>query len=129
MDPRYIIETTKSPTQAVSDLQESVKRHNFGVLHIYNLTETLTSKGFKLPNECHILEICNPKQAAEVLTADIGMNIALPCRISVYQDGGKTKIGMVRPTTFLSSLSQDESLKRIAEEVEKQTIEMIEDAK
>ena len=129
MNPQYIAETSKSPAQAVADLQASVKQHGYGVLHIYDLKETLASKGFDLPNACHILEVCNPKQAAAVLTADMGMNLALPCRISVYQDGGKTLIGMVRPTVLLSSLSKSEELKAIAEQVEKDTIAIIEAAK
>jgi len=129
MNPQYIAETTKSPAQAVTDLQTSVKQHGYGVLHIYDLRETLTSKGFDLPNACHILEVCNPRQAAAVLAADMGMNIALPCRISVYQDGGKTLIGMVRPTVLLSSLSKSEELKAIAEQVERDTIAIIEAAK
>lgn len=129
MNTRYIAETTKSPAQAVTDLQASVKQHGYGVLHIYDLKETLASKGFDLPNACHILEVCNPKQAAAVLSADMGMNIALPCRISVYQDRGKTLIGMVRPTVLLASLSQSDELKAITEQVEKDTIAIIEAAK
>ena len=129
MNPQYIAETAKSPAQAVIDLQAAVKQHGYGVLHIYDLKETLASKGFDLPNACHILDVCNPKQAVAVLTADMGMNIALPCRISVYQDGGKTLIGMVRPTVLLASLSESEDLKTIAAQVEKDTIAIIEASK
>lgn len=129
MNPRYIAETTKSPAQALADLQSSVKQHGYGVLHTYDLKQTLTSKGFDLLNACHILEVCNPKQAAAVLTADMGMNIALPCRISVYQDGGKTLIAMVRPTVLLASLSSSKELTAIAEQVEKDTIAIIETAR
>ncbi|HBJ85047.1 MAG TPA: hypothetical protein DDZ88_14485 [Verrucomicrobiales bacterium] len=129
MKPQYIVETNKTPAQAVSDLEASVKQHGYGVLHAYDLRQTLASKGFDLPNACHILEVCNPKQAAAVLTADMDMNIALPCRISVYQDGGKTLIGMVRPTVLLASLSQSENLKTIAEQVEKDTIAIVDAAK
>ena len=129
MNPQYIAETTKSPAQAVTDLQAAVKQHGYGVLHIYDLKETLASKGFDLPNACHILDVCNPQQAVAVLTADMGMNIALPCRISVYQDGGKTLIGMVRPTVLLASLSESEDLKTIAAQVEQDTIAIIEASK
>jgi uncharacterized protein (DUF302 family) len=129
MNPQYIIETYKSPAEAVADLQASVKSHGYGVLHIYDLKETLASKGFDLPNACHILEVCNPRQAAAVLAADMGMNMALPCRISVYQDHGKTLIGMMRPSALLASLSQSEDLKLIADQVEKDTIAIIEAAK
>lgn len=129
MNPRYIVESTKTPAQAVTDLQDSVKQHGYGVLHIYDLKQTLASKGFELPSACHILEVCNPAQAAAVLAADMGMNLALPCRISVYEDGGKTLIGMVRPTVLLASLSGSAELQRIAEQVERDTIAIIEAAK
>ncbi len=129
MKPQYIVETTKTPAQALADLEASVKQHGYGVLHTYDLRQTLASKGFALPNACHILEVCNPKQAAAVLAADMSMNIALPCRISVYQDGGKTLIGMARPTVLLASLSESEDLKMISAQVEKDTIAIIEAAK
>ena len=126
---QYVVETSKSVEQASTDLEAAVKKYNFGVLPVHNLRETLKKKGFDLPNECRILEICNPQQAISVLTEDMGMNMALPCRISVYEEGGKTKIGMIKPTTLLASLSQSEVLMGIAEEVERKTIQMIEEAK
>ena len=129
MNPQYITESAKTPAQAVADLQAAVKELGYGVLHSYDLQETLAGKGFDLPNACHILEVCNPKQAAAVLTADMGMNMALPCRISVYQDVGKTLIGMVRPTMLLTALSQLENVEAMAEQVEKDTIAIIEAAK
>jgi len=126
---QYVVETSKSVEQACADLEAAVKQLNFGVLHVHNLRETLKKKGFDLPNECRILEICNPQQAINVLTEDMSMNMALPCRISVYEEGGKTKIGMIKPTTLLKSLSQSKVLMGIAEEVEQKTIQMIEEAK
>jgi uncharacterized protein (DUF302 family) len=126
---RYIVETEKSPQQAAEDLEAAVKRNNFGVLHIHDLKQTLKKKGFELPNECRIFEICNPQQALEVLTDDMSMNLALPCRISVYEEGGKTKIGMVKPTALLAALSQSRKLMAVAEEVERKTIQIIEEAK
>ena len=126
---KYIVETEKSVEQAVNDLQKAVKRHNFGVLHIHNLQETLRKKGVDFPNECQILEICNPQKAKQVLTDDMSMNMALPCRVSVYSEEGKTKIGMLRPKALLAALSNSESLMNVAEEVEAITIQMIEEAK
>ena len=126
---QYVIETNKSADQAAIDLENAVKRHNFGVLHVHNLKETLKNKGFDLPNQCRILEICNPQQAIAVLAEDMSMNMALPCRVSVYEEEGKTKIGMMRPTALLQSLSRSEALMRVAEEVERKIIDMIDEAK
>lgn len=76
---KYIVETSKSVEQAVTDLQESVLRHKFGVLHIHNLQETLKKKGVDFANPCQILEICNPQNAKDVLIEDMDLNMALPC--------------------------------------------------
>ena len=38
------------------------------------------------------------------------LNMALPCRISVSTDKGKTRTGLVRPVKILSALSQDDAL-------------------
>jgi len=124
----YIVESDKPVAQAAEDLANAVKRNGFGVLHVYDLKETLKSKGVDLPEECRILEVCNPAQAAKVLSSDMTLNLALPCRVSVYEDEGKTKIGMIRPTRLLGLLSDDPSLVKTAEEVEKAVKHMIEEA-
>ena len=126
---KYIVETPKSVEQAVTDLQAAVQLHKFGVLHIHNLQETLKKKGVNFPNACQILEICNPQRAKDVLTEDMDLNMALPCRVSVYSEGGKTKIGMMKPAAMLRALSDSPALARVAQEVEETIIEMIAEAK
>lgn len=125
----YIVETTKSFQQAAADLEAAVKRHGFGVLHIHDLGTTLRSKGVAFDEQCKVFEVCNPGQAAKVLSADMRLNMALPCRISVFTDKGKTQIGLIRPVKMLSALSQDETLMKTAAEVEDKTMNMIDDAK
>jgi len=57
------------------------------------------------------------------------LNMALPCRVSVYSEKGKTKIGMIRPAAMLKSLSDSPKLAQIANEVEGAIIAMIQEAK
>jgi uncharacterized protein (DUF302 family)/RNA polymerase-binding transcription factor DksA len=114
----YIATTTKNVTDAARDLEAAVQKHGFGVLHVYDLKETLTRKGHPLAAECRIYEVCNPKQASLVLQRDMRLNAALPCRISVFEDGGATKIGMIQPTAMLGMLSPDRELAVIAANVE-----------
>ena len=120
--------SNKTVEQAADDLQKAVTDHKFGVLHIHNIKETLNKKGVDFTNEYRIFEVCNPHKAKEVLSSDMSMNMALPCRISVYEDNGETKIGMIKPAALLASLSDSESLKVVAEEVEKISIEIINQA-
>jgi len=126
---KYIVNSSKSVKQAVDDLQQAVVDHDFGVLHIHNLKATLNSKGIDFGPECQILEICNPHQANKVLTQEMGINMALPCRISVYEDNGQTLIGMLRPEQLLAQLSESEVLAEVARDVEEASIAIIQQAK
>lgn len=125
----YIVETEKSFDQASTDLEAAVKRHQFGVLHVHDLGSTLRSKGVDFKDECKVFEVCNPGQAAKVMALDMRLNMALPCRISVYTEKGKTRIGLIKPAAMLATLSQDASLLQIADDVEKTTLQMIDEAK
>jgi uncharacterized protein (DUF302 family) len=125
----YIVETDKSFAQASTDLESAVKRHGFGVLHIHDLGTTLRSKGIAFDEECKVFEVCNPGQAAKVLSTDMRLNMALPCRISVFTEKGKTKIGLIKPVPMLSALSQDATLVQVAKEVEEKTIQMVDEAR
>jgi len=125
----YIVETEKSFEQASADLDSAVGNHGFGVLHVHDLGSTLRSKGIDFDEQCKVFEVCNPGQAAKVLSADMRLNMALPCRISVFTDKGKTKIGLIKPVQMLSSLSQEAELLEVSKEVEAKTIQMVDDAK
>ena len=125
----YIVETGKSFEQASADLDAAVKRHDFGVLHVHDLGNTLRSKGIAFDEQCKVFEVCNPKQAAKVLAADMRLNMALPCRISVFTEKGKTRIGLITPVKMLSALSHDPALVQVAREVEEKTIQMVDEAK
>lgn len=125
----YIVESDKSFEQASTDLDAAVKHHGFGVLHVHGLGNTLRSKGIDFAEECNVFEVCNPAQAAKVLSTDMRLNMALPCRISVYTEKGKTKIGLISPVQMLSALSDDAALSQVAKEVEEKIILMVDEAK
>lgn len=125
----YIVETEKSFEQASTDLEAAVKHHGFGVLHVHSLGNTLRSKGIAFSEECNVFEVCNPAQAAKVLSTDMRLNMALPCRISVYTENGKTKIGLISPAQMLAALSQDPALTEVAKQVEEKVIQMVDEAK
>ena len=92
----YIVDTEKSFEQASTDLEFEVKNLGFGVLHIHDLGETLRKKGVDFEEDCRVFEVCNPVQAAKVLSVDMKLNMALPCRISVFTEKGSTKIGLIK---------------------------------
>ena len=128
MDQFFIIYTPKSFEEASAALQKAVAQHGFGVLAVHDLGHTLRSKGQPFLEQCRIFEVCNPQQAAALLSTTMALNMALPCRISVYTETGQTRIGMIRPEAMLASLSADPALKEVARAVEASTTAIIEDA-
>jgi len=124
----YVKETSKSVDETASALEAAAKRHGFGVLHRYDFRRTLAEKGFSIPGECRVFEICAPQKAAEVLRRDMGVNMALPCRISVYEEAGRTRVGMIPPTALLALVSSSPDIQEAAEEVERETAAIIDEA-
>ncbi len=126
---KYIVETEKSVNEAVESVREATKKNGFGVLSVLDMTETMKAKGVDFGASCQILEVCNPKAAKDVLEKDISISMAMPCRIAVYSENNITKIGTVKPTAMLVNLSDIESIRPIAEEVERTMIKIVDEAK
>lgn len=126
---KYIVESEKTLEQAAKDLETSVVKHKFGIMHIHDLQATLRSKGFDFTNGCKVFEVCNPQQAYTVLEDDMGLNMALPCRISIWEENGKTIIGMLNSSAILSMLSTSEVLSQVGKEVENITQQIIDDGR
>ncbi|MEQ1622809.1 MAG: DUF302 domain-containing protein [Methylococcales bacterium] len=124
----YIVQTNKSFNQASIDLESAVLRHGFGVLHVHDLGTSLRSKDIAFKDECKIFEVCNPRQAAKILSINMRLNMALPCRISVFTEKDKTQIGLIKPVQMLSALSQDAALVQVAKEVEETIIQIVDEA-
>jgi len=126
--PLVVVDTPQPFETACSALEAAIPAHGFGLLAIHDLAETLRSKGLAFEEQCRIFEVCQPQQAARVLSSDMRLNMALPCRLSVYTDAGQTFMGMISPGAMLSSLSGDPNLQAVAAEVEATTRAIIEAA-
>ena len=125
----HIVETAKDVETAARDLEEAVKRNKFGVISVLDLQQKMKEKGVEFAHACTILEVCNPQQASRVLTQNMAVSTALPCRISVYEENGQTKMATMLPTAMLAVFPGAKDLKPIAEEVEQQILKMIDEAK
>lgn len=125
---KYVVPTERTVPEAVERLTKALADRKFGVLHVHDLKKTLNGKGVAFSPECQVMEVCNPQQAAKVLSDDIDLNMALPCRVSVFEKDGKVQIGMLSPVEMLGSLSDSPALAEIAAEVEQVLEEAIAEA-
>ena len=119
----HVVESRKALADVARDLEAAMVRHQFGVLGVHDLKAAMAKKGVTFARECRIFEVCNPHQAKKVLEANLEISTALPCRISVYEEAGVTKLATIKPTAMIALYSNPE-LKQVAEEVE-HTLERI----
>ena len=109
------------------DSSSQSARHQFGVIAVHDLKETLKKKGVDLAMECRIYEVCNPVQAKKVLDADGAISTALPCRISVYGSVKEYTLATMRPTEMMKAFTNPE-IGSVAKEVEEVILQMMRDA-
>ena len=120
----FKLPTEKTVSEAADALQAAVLANHFGVMQVHNLKETMNKKGVAFTRECLIFEVCQPQQAKKVLDQNMGISTALPCRISIYEEEGKTILAALKPTTLLAMFNVPK-LKGVAQEVEDTMIKIM----
>jgi len=123
----FTLPTKKTVSAAAAALEAGVTANQFGVMHLHNLQETMAKKGVAFDHECLIIKVCQPQQAKKVLEENMSVSTALPCRISIYKDGGQTILATLKPTTLLA-LFDTPQLKGVAQEVEDTMVEIMTEA-
>jgi len=119
--------TDKTVSEAATALQAAVQVNHFGVMQVHNLKETMAKKGVEFTRECLIVEVCQPQQAKKVLDENMGVSTALPCRISIYEEGGKTILATLKPTVLLAMFNAPQ-LAGVAQEVEETIVKIMKKA-
>jgi uncharacterized protein (DUF302 family) len=123
----FRLSTDKTVSEAAVALQAAVQANHFGVMQVHNLEETMEKKGVEFARECLIFEVCQPQQAKKVLDENMSVSTALPCRISIYEEGGKTILATLKPTTLLAMFNAPQ-LEGVAQEVEDTIVKIMKEA-
>jgi uncharacterized protein (DUF302 family) len=119
--------TDKTVSETAAALHSAVQANHFGVMQVHNLKETMAKKGVEFARECLIFEVCQPQQAKKVLDQNMSVSTALPCRISIYEEGGKTILATLKPTTLLAMFNTPQ-LKGVVQEVEDTIVKIMKEA-
>ncbi|MGC2828743.1 MAG: DUF302 domain-containing protein [Candidatus Acidiferrum sp.] len=121
------LSTNKTVSETAAALQAAVQANHFGVMQVHNLRETMVKKGVDFERECLIFEVCQPQQAKKVLDQNMSVSTALPCRISIYEEGAKTILATLKPTMLLAMFNTPQ-LKGVAQEVEDTILKIMKEA-
>ncbi|MDD5303861.1 MAG: DUF302 domain-containing protein [Elusimicrobia bacterium] len=123
----HIIESPKPVREVEKDFSTAAQRHKFGVLGVHDLRRKMNDKGLPFERDCLVVEVCNPQQAHQVLSADMAISTALPCRVSIYTENGRTKLATIKPTALLA-MFKDAQLAAVAAEVERELFSAMSEA-
>jgi uncharacterized protein (DUF302 family) len=117
--PLMTVRTSRPYESVLSSAGPTISTFKYGLLHSYNLTKTLQSKGQDFSQPVSVLEVCKPAHAKTVLTANVEISSALPCRINVWQDvaNNETVLQTIRPSILIGMYNEPE-LANVAQEVQ-----------
>ncbi|MFP4078071.1 MAG: DUF302 domain-containing protein [Candidatus Izemoplasmataceae bacterium] len=101
MNITYEKATDKNLDAVIESLEAYLKEHGYGVLWHLDFKEKLENKGLDFENDYRVLEVCDPKQAHELMGHDIQAGFVLPCKMVVRRENGKTHIGYTSPKVLL----------------------------
>jgi uncharacterized protein (DUF302 family) len=121
------LSTDKNISEVASAVPVSAQANRFGVMQVHNLKETMAKKGVEFIRQCLIFEVCQPQQAKEVLERNMSISTMLPCRISVYEEEGKTILATLKPTALLEIFGEPQ-LRSVAYEVENTIVKIMQQA-
>ncbi len=117
MDYSYRKQLSTSFNAAVQRTRDALAKEGFGVLTEIDVRATLKKKlGVEYDNYL-ILGVCNPPFALKALQAEKDIGLLMPCNVVVYEDGGKTFVSAILPSSAMGMVGNP-SLTDIAKSVE-----------
>jgi uncharacterized protein (DUF302 family) len=119
--------TDKTVDEAVEAISQSLKSRQFAILWDLDIPKKLAEKGLSGTLPFRVLEVCNPQLAHAALGEDALVGYFLPCKVVVYAQAGVTHIGLLRPTTLIG-LVQNQQLVQVANDVESTLLSVITEA-
>ncbi len=120
-------ESSKSVEELRNAIEEKAKAKAFGVMTVHEVSKILESKGVPISYQCVIVEVCSPRHASQVLQKNPSISTAMPCRISIFNEGDKSVVMTMSPMAMLEMFNEPQ-LEDVAKEVEKLMKEIIEEA-
>jgi len=112
----YRLTSTKSFDEVVENIQNNSVANMFRVLHVHDVKQTLSEKGFER-GPLKIIEVCNAGFAFNALNKTTDVAMFMPCKFVVSEKDGKTEATLSLPS-LISEMLPDAGLNELAEKVE-----------
>ncbi|WP_415407408.1 DUF302 domain-containing protein [Sulfurovum sp. CS9] len=107
----YSQKTNSSILSVKEEITAKAKEQGFGILKEYSFKSLLKEKGFPIERDITVYELCDPASAQAALSMHPEFSVYLPCRLSLYEDNGKTVLSTIGIEDILSAVEADASFK------------------
>jgi uncharacterized protein (DUF302 family) len=121
------IDTARSIDEVGRVLEDTAAEFGLSVLNMHDLAQRMTDKGHPFDTPVRVFDVCSAAHAHEVLSKRLEMAVAMPCRIAVYEQDGRTVLSTLRPSILLA-LFREKSLEPVAAEIETRIVKLMERA-
>jgi len=105
MEMYYKIKTNKTVEAAFEDVKECLQKHGYFVQWQMNFKDKLAEKEIAFKNNYSMFEICKAEYLKKALDLSLIAGYMMPCKITVYEDGGSVYIGMVKFSQLLGMIN------------------------
>lgn len=87
--------------ETVETITQSAKDNEWSMPHLYDLQATMKKHDFDV-NPVKVFSLCKPEHAYQILSSDNDRvaSSLMPCRVAVYEKGGKTYVSMLNSGLF-----------------------------
>lgn len=113
----YSQKTNSSILSVKEEMAAKAKEQGFGILKEYSFKSLLKEKGFPIERDITVFELCDPASAQAALSMHPEISVYLPCRLSLYEDNGKTVLSTIGIEDILSAVEVDDSFKAFMHEI------------
>ena len=113
----YSQKTNSTILSIKGQIASKAKEQGFGILKEYSFKSLLKEKGFPIERDITVFELCDPASAQVALNTHPEISVYLPCRLSLYEDNGKTVLSTIGIEDMLSAVEVDESFKAFMGEI------------
>lgn len=115
----YTVELKGTAADAAQRLTRELGSRGFGVLSNIDVQKIIKEKLGQSMDAYVILDVCSPTHAKRAIDAHKEIGLVLPCKITIFEDGGRIIVSLFKPTESVKILGFSD-LDKMAEEVEKE---------
>ena len=103
----------------LDDLRFELADRGFWIVSNVDISESIVTKVTSDFWPYRVLGVCNPEIAYKYLRKNLEYGVFMPCNIAVYEDDWTVFISVGLPDAMISEFIEDESLKKLWEEISK----------